>query len=97
MGPGGLPSIIALLIPLTVITGIFIVTPIAKALSKRSSTQVQVGGGEDVTRLANQLAATEERLDRIERSLRHLEEAQDFNRQLRSSSQSALSGEAPRG
>jgi hypothetical protein len=95
MGPGDLPGVIALLIPLTVITGIFIVTPIAKALSKRPPTQV--GGGEDVTRLANQLAATEERLDRVERALRHLEEAQDFNRQLRSSSQPALTGDAPRG
>jgi hypothetical protein len=94
MGPGGLPGVIALLIPLTVITGIFIVTPIARALSRRSPPQV--GGGEEVARLANQLAATEERLDRVERALRHLEEAQDFNRQLRSSSQSALTGEAPR-
>ena len=80
MNFGELIPIIGMLIPLTVLTGIFIVAPITNALARRSAPQV--GGGEETAKLASRLAATEERLERIERSMRHLEEAQDFNRQL---------------
>jgi hypothetical protein len=80
MNFGELIPIVAMLIPLTVLTGIFIVTPIAKALSKRPAQSV---GGADTEALARRLATTEERLEVLERSIRHLEEAQDFNKQLR--------------
>jgi hypothetical protein len=69
--------IIALSIPLTAVVGAAIVKPIVKAI-----TGTQKGPDPRVAQLSARLAATEERLEHVERALHRVEEAQDFHRQL---------------
>jgi CRISPR/Cas system CMR subunit Cmr4 (Cas7 group RAMP superfamily) len=72
--------IMAISIPLVIVTGRFVIQPIVQALSRLSEQQ---GGSKDIGRLEQRMAHTEERLEGIERALNRLAEAQDFHRQLR--------------
>lgn len=74
---GILIPIIALSIPLVAVIGGAIVKPIVKAISESNRTD-----DARVKQLAAQLEVAEERLERMERTLRRVEEAQDFHRQL---------------
>jgi len=71
--------IMALSIPLVIVTGRFLVQPITLALSKATERS---WGGEETEPLERRLARTEEQLEAMERALRHVAEAQDFPRQL---------------
>lgn len=84
--------IIGVSIPLAVVVGVFIVKPIAAALgqaTKKSVDDPRVG------QLVARLEATQERLDRVERKLERVEEAQDFHRQLSRPAGGPLSPPSP--
>ncbi len=83
MDPALLIPIIALMIPLTIVTGRFVIQPIVNALGKLADKQPTSG---ELANMAGRLAATEERLENIERVLYRLEEAQSFHRELRAPS-----------
>lgn len=87
---GVLIPIIAMMIPLTIVAGRFVIQPIVQALGKLAERQ---GDAETVGHLAGRLDAQNERLDRIETVLRRLEEAQDFHRQLGGSSRSVTTAD----
>ncbi len=76
---GILIPLIGVSIPLVVVAGKFIVQPIVQAITKVSTTQQ---AGVDPGPLMQRLAATEERLDRLERTMRQIGEEQDFQRKL---------------
>ncbi len=76
---GILIPLIGVSIPLVVVAGKFIVQPIVQAITKVSTTQQ---AGVDTGPLMQRLAATEERLDRLERTMRQIGEEQDFQRKL---------------
>jgi len=76
---GILIPIIAMMIPLTIVAGRFVIQPIVQALGKLAEKQ---GNMENVAHLAGRLDAQGERVDRSETLLRRLEEALDFHRQL---------------
>lgn len=69
--------IVAMAIPLTIVTGIFIVHPIVKAIGK-----AKPGADPRIGKLVEQLEVTRDRLDHVERQLRQVEEAQAFDRKL---------------
>ncbi|MCI0436416.1 MAG: hypothetical protein L0271_22685 [Gemmatimonadetes bacterium] len=80
---GILIPLIGVSIPLVVVAGKFIVQPIVQAITRmHDSQQVAI---QDTAPLLNRLTATEERLDRLEKSLHRIAEEQDFQRKLLSS------------
>lgn len=76
---GILIPIIALMIPLTAVTGRYVVQPIVQALGKLAERQPDA---QNVAQLAGRMDAQQERLERIEQVLRRLEDAQSFHREL---------------
>ncbi len=75
--------IIALGIPLVAVIGRFIVQPVIAAVLKHAEMQKTAVAMEP---MAQRLAETEDRLERIERTMQRVIEEQEFQRQLTSGS-----------
>jgi len=73
--------IIGVSIPLVIVAGKFIVQPIVNAISKHVETREN---GQLVAPLTQRLAAAEDRIQQLERSLDRVLEEQEFNRKLTS-------------
>lgn len=86
---GELVPVIAVAIPLVVVLGKFVVEPLSRAIMKAVERD---RGGQELAPLSDRLSATEERLERIERSLTRLLEEQEFRRELQSTSSSSPRG-----
>jgi hypothetical protein len=81
--------IMALAIPLVVVTSIFLVQPLVRVLTRLAETQSNRAGiGGDA-----RTAELEQRLSQIERTLQRVVEEQDFHRQLRSGTPRPLTAE----
>jgi len=76
---GILIPLIGVSIPLVVVAGKFIVQPIVQAITRVSTAQAQ---GQEPGPVLKRLAATEERLEQVERVLRQITEEQEFQRKL---------------
>jgi len=81
--------ILGISIPLVVVVGKFVIQPMAELIAK---TMQQSRLEESSKPLADRMAATEERLERIERSLTRLVEEQEFRRELRSPESGSRAG-----
>ncbi len=73
--------IIGVSIPLVIVAGRFIVQPIVSAISRHADAR---DSSQLVVPLSQRLAAVEERIQRLERTLDRVVEDQEFNRELRS-------------
>lgn len=71
--------IIGVSIPLVIVAGRFIVQPIVNAISKHVEAREN---GQVVAPLTQRLAAAEDRIEHLERSLGRVLEEQEFNRRL---------------
>ena len=71
--------ILGVSIPLVVVAGKFIVQPIIAALTRLSESE---RAAQSMAPVEQRLAATEERLERIERNLGRLLDEQEFQRNL---------------
>jgi hypothetical protein len=83
---GELVPLLALSIPVIVVLGKFVVEPLSRAIMKAVERD---RGSQELAPLAERLIATEERLERMERSLTRLLEEQEFRRELQSSQRSS--------
>ena len=79
---GELIPILGVSIPLVVVLGKFVIQPVVNAISKSMQS---TGSDVNFAPIAQRLTDTEERLERIERSLTRLLEEQEFRRELQGS------------
>jgi hypothetical protein len=73
--------IIGVSIPLVIVAGRFIVQPIVQAITQQSQNREN---SQVVAPLAQRLAAAEDRIQQLERSLDRVVQEQEFARELRS-------------
>jgi len=73
--------VIGVSIPLVIVVGRFIVQPIVTALTRHIDSR---SGSDLVVPLSQQMAAVEQRIQQLERSLDRVVQEQEFNRQLHS-------------
>lgn len=73
--------IIGVSIPLVIVAGRFIVQPIVQAVTRHADAR---DGNQLVAPLTQRLAAAEERIAQLERSMDRVVEEQEFHRELRS-------------